>query len=444
MAATNAQWGSRLGFILASAGSAIGLGAIWKFPFWAGANGGAAFIIPYIVFVFTIGVALVMAEIAIGRRGRGSVVSAMKNVGGKTYAALGAFGVLTSYLILSYYSVVGGWCVYYMAQAFIGNGAVTDPSTLKDAFGTFASSGTLPIICHAAFLTATAAVVMCGVEKGIERVSKVLMPLLFVLMLILIVRGLSLPGASEGLTFLFQWNPEAFTGEALLNAMGFAFFSLSVGSGSQMNYGSYLGRDIDIPKSTTWIVFLAIMSSILGGLMIMPSVFAFGLDPTAGPGLTFITMPAVFAQIPFGQFFAVLFYLCIVVAAVTSSVSMIEILVAFLVDEKRMPRPKAAVLSTIALAIVGALPCLSFGILADKTFLGKNAFDLFDFFTSNISLPVGGLVILLLAGWWCWPRVSADIAGETPRSEAWFRTLRLTLLVLSPILVTVVLISGLL
>ena len=441
--ASTAGWGSRLGFILASAGSAVGLGAIWKFPYMAGTNGGSVFMLPYIFFTLTIGLALLIGEMAMGRRARGGAATAFPLLGGKRWGWLGLVSVATGYFVLAFYSVVGGWCVYYMAQAFIGNGAVTDPSTLKDAFGTFASSGTLPIICHAAFLTATAAVVMCGVEKGIERVSKVLMPLLFVLMLILIVRGLSLPGASEGLTFLFQWNPEAFTGEALLNAMGFAFFSLSVGSGSQMNYGSYLGRDIDIPKSTTWIVFLAIMSSILGGLMIMPSVFAFGLDPTAGPGLTFITMPAVFAQIPFGQIFAIMFYLCIVVAAVTSSVSMIEILVAFLVDEKKLSRPSAAVLSTVALAIVGALPCLSFGLLSDVKFFDRNFFDLFDFFTSNLSLPVGGLVILVLAGWWCWPKVSQDIAGDVPRSNRWFLWLRVMMLVVSPLLVLAVLVSGL-
>lgn len=175
----------------------------------------------------------------------------------------------------------------------------------------------------------------------------------------------------------------------------------------------------------------------------MPSVFAFGLDPTAGPGLTFITMPAVFAQIPFGQIFAIMFYLCIVVAAVTSSVSMIEILVAFLVDEKKLSRPSAAVLSTVALAVVGALPCLSFGMLSDVKFFNRNFFDLFDFFTSNLSLPVGGLVILVLAGWWCWPKVSQDIAGDVPRSNRWFLWLRVMMLVVSPLLVLAVLVSGL-
>ena len=214
-----------------------------------------------------------------------------------------------------------------------------------------------------------------------------------------------------GVEFLFKFDPDAFTLDGLLAAMGFTFFSLCVGCGCMLTYGSYLDRKTNLLSGCLWIAFLGVIASLLGGLMIMPSVFAFGLDPTAGPGLTFITMPAVFAQIPFGQIFAIMFYLCIVVAAVTSSVSMIEILVAFLVDEKKLSRPSAAVLSTVALAIVGALPCLSFGLLSDVKFFDRNFFDLFDFFTSNLSLPVGGLVILVLAGWWCWPKVSQDIAG---------------------------------
>lgn len=307
MAATNAQWGSRLGFILASAGSAIGLGAIWKFPFWAGANGGAAFIIPYIVFVFTIGVALVMAEIAIGRRGRGSVVSAMKNVGGKTYAALGAFGVLTSYLILSYYSVVGGWCVSYLVDSFMGAVTTTDADLLKANFGELVSNGTKNIAWHLVFLSLTCGTVILGVEKGIERISKYLMPTLFILMLAIIVRGLTLPGSWAGVEYLFSFKWENVTASAILNAMGFTFFSLSLGAGILVTYGSYLSKDTCIPNSSLWVAMLAIQASILAGLMIMPAVFAFGVEPNAGPGLVFITVPMIFASVPAGDIFAALF-----------------------------------------------------------------------------------------------------------------------------------------
>lgn len=437
-------WTSRIGFVLASAGASVGLGAIWKFPYMAGTNGGSAFVFPYVLLTFTVGLALLIAEIALGRTGRGGIVTAYRRLGGPIFVPAGYLGVLTGFLVLCFYSAIGGWTLAYFCEALTGTGLITDQSLLGAHFQDLTADPVTALGFQWLFLLINGLIVALDVTKGIERVSKFLMPLLFFMMLVLIARGLTLPGAWAGVEFLFAFRPEAFSFEALLQAMGFTFFSLCVGCGCMLTYGSYLDQKSNLLSGCLWISFLGVVASLLGGLMIMPSVFAFGLDPTAGPGLTFITMPAVFAQIPFGQFFAVLFYLCIVVAAVTSSVSMIEILVAFLVDEKQMPRPKAAVLSTIGLAVVGAFPCLSFGILADEKLFGKNAFDLFDYFTSNISLPVGGLVILILAGWWCWPRVSADIAGEVPRSDAWYRTLRLTLLVFSPILVTVVLISGLL
>ena len=272
------------------------------------------------------------------------------------------------------------------------------------------------------------------------------MPLLFVIMIILIIRGLSLPGAWAGVEYLFKFDPEAFTLTGLLQAMGFVFFSLCVGCGCMLTYGSYLKEGANVVNGCVWITVLTLISSLLGGLMIMPSVFAFGLNPGAGPGLTFITMPAVFAQLPFGQIFAVMFYLCIVVAAITSSISLIEILVAFLVDEYQMTRAKASVLSTIALAVVGVLPCLSFGILSDVTFFnGKTFFDIFDFFTSNLSLPIGGLVILGLASVVCWDKVRADLADVkgTGLSAGKLKLLRIMMTTVSPILVLVVLISGL-
>ena len=319
--------------------------------------------------------------------------------------------------------------------------AVTsDLAVLQNAeMAVFASpSFALRSVAHEAAPHLKKGTLLVSLTKGIERVSKILMPLLFFMMLAIIIRGLMLPGAWAGVEFLFKFDPQAFTFSALLQAMGFTFFSLCVGCGCMMTYGSYLDDKTNVLRSCSWIAFLSVIASIMGGLMIMPSVFAFGLDPTAGPGLTFITMPAVFAQMPMGQLFAVMFYLCLAVAAITSSVSMIEILVSYLVDEQKMSRPKAAVLSTIALAVVGILPCLSFGLLSDvKMFNGRTFFDVFDFFTSNLSLPLGGLVILYLAGYTCWDRV------KNTAPEKWQWLLKLMLRVFSPILVLVVLISGL-
>lgn len=438
-------WTSRIGFVLASAGAAVGLGAIWKFPYMAGTNGGSAFLFPYILMTLTVGAALLIAEVALGRAGRGGIVTAYRSLAGRAWVPAGYLGVLTGFLVLCFYSAIGGWTLAYFAEAVTGSGLIADQKELGAHFGAFVSDPVLALGFQWLFLLINGLIVALDVTKGIERISKVLMPLLFVMMLVLIGRGLMLPGATAGLEFLFRFDPSAFTWSALLQAMGFTFFSLCVGCGCMLTYGSYLDKGSNLVGGCLWITFLAVVSSILGGLMIMPSVFAFGLDPTAGPGLTFITMPAVFAQLPFGQFFAVIFYLCIVVAAVTSSVSMIEIVVAFLVDEHRLSRSTAAMLATLALAIVGALPCLSFGKLSDITFFGgKTIFDMFDFFTSNISLPIGGLIILWLAGQKCWPMIRDDISQNGNLSVGTLKFLRIMMIGFSPILVTIVLVSGLL
>ena len=393
----------------------------------------------------TVGAALLIAEVALGRAGRGGIVTAYRNLAGRAWVPAGYLGVLTGFLVLCFYSAIGGWTLAYFAEAVTGSGLIADQKELGAHFGAFVSDPVLALGFQWLFLLINGLIVALDVTKGIERISKVLMPLLFVMMLVLIGRGLMLPGATAGLEFLFRFDPSAFTWSALLQAMGFTFFSLCVGCGCMLTYGSYLDKGSNLVGGCLWITFLAVVSSILGGLMIMPSVFAFGLDPTAGPGLTFITMPAVFAQLPFGQFFAVIFYLCIVVAAVTSSVSMIEIVVAFLVDEHRLSRSAAAMLATLALAIVGALPCLSFGKLSDITFFGgKTIFDMFDFFTSNISLPIGGLIILWLAGQKCWPMIRDDISQNGNLSVGTLKFLRIMMIGFSPILVTIVLVSGLL
>ena len=404
----------------------------------AGTNGGSVFVLPFILLTFTVGLALLIAEVVLGRLGKGGIVTTYRRLAGPAFLPAGYLGVLTGFLVLSFNSAIGGWILSYFCEALVGQGLITDQSQLGAHFGEFTANPVLALGFQWLFLLLNGLIVAFDVTKGIERVSKILMPLLFFMMLAIIIRGLMLPGAWAGVEFLFKFDPQAFTFSALLQAMGFTFFSLCVGCGCMMTYGSYLDDKTNVLRSCSWIAFLSVIASIMGGLMIMPSVFAFGLDPTAGPGLTFITMPAVFAQMPMGQLFAVMFYLCLAVAAITSSVSMIEILVSYLVDEQKMSRPKAAVLSTIALAVVGILPCLSFGLLSDvKMFNGRTFFDVFDFFTSNLSLPLGGLVILYLAGYTCWDRV------KNTAPEKWQWLLKLMLRVFSPILVLVVLISGL-
>ncbi len=445
MSSERKSWTSRIGFILASVGAAVGLGAIWKFPYMAGTNGGSAFLFPYLLLTFTIGLTLLIAEITLGHIGRGGIVTTYRKLAGSKWVPFGYLGVLTGFLVMSFYSAIGGWTLAYFSDALTGSGLITDQALLGKHFGELTANPVMALGYQWLFLLLNGLIVAFDVTKGIERVSKILMPLLFFMMIALIVRGLMLPGAWAGVEFLFKFDPSAFTWSALLQAMGFVFFSLCVGCGCMLTYGSYLKEGTNVVSGCAWIAILTVISSLLGGLMIMPSVFAFGLDPTAGPGLTFITMPAVFAQLPFGQLFAVMFYLCIAVAAITSSISLIEIIVAFLVDEHHMSRAKASVLSTIALAIVGILPCLSFGILGDVKFAGKTFFDLFDFFTSNLSLPIGGLIILYLASVVCWNKVRAVLQDKngSQLSERNTRLLRLMMTTVAPLLVLAVLITGL-
>ena len=395
---TTTSWGSRLGFILASAGSAVGLGAIWKFPYMAGTNGGSVFMLPYIFFTFTVGISLLVAEFAMGRAGREGPMASLTKVCGRGWGFFGGVGVFTVFLILSFYSGVGGWCIKYMVDAVIGRGLISDPELLGTHFGAFVSDGSMSFLYMMIFLGITSVVVLRGIQGGIERVAKVLMPALFILMLIIIVRGLTLPGGLAGLEYLFAPRWEDFNASALFNAMGFCFFSLSLGAGTMITYGSYLSPKADLPGAVGWVAVLAIMSSILGGLMVLPAVFAFGLDPSAGPGLTFVTMPAVFSKMPLGQLFAVMFYVCLVVAALTSSVSMLEACTALLTRQFNMRRTPAILLTVASCTVVGLASTLSFGVWSDVKFFNRTIFDILDYVTSNVGMPLSTFGIAIRLG----------------------------------------------
>ncbi len=436
-------WGSRIGFILASAGSAVGLGAIWKFPYMAGTNGGSAFIIPYIVLSVAVGFIVLLIEMAIGRAGRGGPARALARLGGKGWRYIGMTSVLTGFLIMAFYQVIGGWCLHYMVEAIMGRGLITDRAALGASFGAFVENGPQIIAMQLGFLALSLGVIAMGVQSGIERISKVLMPLLFLMMLFLIGRALTLPGAWAGVEFMFQFDAQSFTGASLLNALGFAFFSLSLGSGSMMNYGSYLSERVNLTTSVAWISFLAMMAAILAGLMIMPAVFAFGLDPAAGPGLTFVTMPAVFAQLPFGQLFAVVFYVCLVVAALTSAISMIEMSVQFLVDEFNAKRSIAIALVGTVLAAIGMLCSLSFGALADYKLFNRTIFDFLDYFTSNIGLPVGAMAIAVVGGFIAWPVIRNQLTLTKSLPKMLIAAIQFSIRFITPCVIIVIALAGL-
>ena len=423
---------------LASAGSAVGLGAIWKFPYMAGTNGGAAFIVPYIAFCFTIGMFLLLAELVVGRAGRAASIKSMIKVGKQKYWGIfGLIGVLTGFFILTFYSTVGGWCVAYLVDALMGNGVVTDLNQLGAYFGKFIGNPWVGIFYQLIFMVLTAGTVVFGVQKGIERLAKYLMPTLFILMLVLIARGLTLPNAWQGVEFMFSFNWDQFNADSLFNAMGFCFFSLSVGAGTLIVYASYLSDDANLPQSTAWVAFLGILAALLGGLMVMPAVFAFGLEPTAGPGLTFVTMPAVFAHMPMGQFFAILFYACLVVAALTSSVSIFEAVTSALNDIK-VPRRVAVPLAFISMMTVGIFCTMSFGPLADFKIFGKTIFDLLDYLTSNVGMPITALGLAIIAAWVNWEETRKQLTTACSLSPLTLNIIRFGIGVIAPLVIIIV------
>ena len=347
------------------------------------------------------------------------------------------------FVILSYYSVVGGWCVKYLFDSLCGELVTNDPKVLQATFGALVGAGLTNSLWHFSFLTLTCGVVALGVVNGIERLSKYLLPTLFILMIVIMIRSLSLPGAMEGVKFLFMPRWEDFSGSALFNAMGFCFFSLSLGAGTMITYGTYLSDKANLPGSVGWVAVLAILSSLLGGLMVMPAVFAFGLDPAAGPGLTFVTMPAIFAKMPMGQLFAVFFYVCLVVAALTSSVSMLEACTALLSKEFNLPR-RTAIFTTVAgAAVVGLIANLSFGAWSDVKFFGKNIFDLLDFVTSNVGMPLSTFGIAIAAAWVAWPVMRNQLNYEGGVSDSWLKAARILIGVISPLFVLIVALGGL-
>jgi neurotransmitter:Na+ symporter, NSS family len=429
------SWGSKIGFILAASGSAVGLGAIWKFPYIAGANGGGVFLLVYLACVFSVGVVMMLSEMMIGRRARKSATSAYRALGGGKWHYAGWIAVLCVFLILGFYSVVGGWTIAYIIEAVRGDVLMTDGAALEQAFTGFIGDPIAALSFTAIFLFITASIVIAGVHSGIERICKILMPTLFILMLFLVYRSLTLPGAIDGLMYLLTPDWSKLSVRMVLDALGLAVFSLSVGAGLMIAYGSYLDRETRIVSAGLWIGFLAMLASVLAGLIILPAVFAFGVDPGAGPGLTFITMPALFAQMAGGQILAVLFFCLLLFAAITSSISILEPAVAFLIDEYDLPRKKATVLVAVTnYVILGVPAALSFGMYADDlSIFGKTPFDMMDFIASNVLMPIGGMLAAVFVGWRIWPQIRDVLSQECP---AWcVHGFRFIAGILSPLLI---------
>lgn len=389
-----ASWGSKLGLILASAGSAVGLGNLWRFPFIAAENGGGSFLFIYLICTFSVGITLVFAETALGIKAKSDPIGAFAWIKPRL-KFIGAIGVFTSAIIVPYYSVVGGWIVAYIVKSF----SVSAIENFEAHFTQFISSPLPPVLFFYVYLLSTAAIVYMGIEKGIEKFCKLMMPLLFLLLILLMIRVLTLDNAWEGVKFFFMPDFSKMTAETMLAAMGQVFFSISVGMGIYITYGSYVKNDIGVGKTMWPVVSLDVLVSLLTGLTIFPAVFAFGLPINAGPSLTFITLPKIFAAIPFGQFFGLVFFIILLGAAITSSISLMEVVTAFLCDQVKMTRKKAVAAYTALCLVTGTLVSLSFGKLSGFKIGGKILFDQFDFLASNILLPTGGLLTSIAIGW---------------------------------------------
>lgn len=393
------QWGSRFGFVMAAAGSAIGLGNLWKFPYMAGANGGGAFVFVYFAILIVVGFTLMLSEIILGRSTQLSAVGAYKKLNSK-WAWLGGMGVLAGFLILSFYSVVGGWVINYIVKSVTGVLNTADVEVLGGLFGTLITSPVEPLIYHAIFMIITLAIVMGGISGGIEKASKILMPALFIMMFIIMLRSLTLEGAMEGVKFLLAPDFSKITGPVILAALGQVFFSLSLGMGCMITYGSYLKKDEDLVKSAIIIPLLDTGIALLAGLTILPAVFAFGFNPGEGPGLLFVTLPAVFSRMPLGSVFAFTFFTLVLFAAITSAISLLEVTVSYMVDEFKWDRRKSTFTMAALIFLVGVTASLGLGSWSNITIIGgRDIFDSLDFTASNILLPLGGMLMCIFIGW---------------------------------------------
>ena len=435
------SWGSRIGFIMAAAGSAIGLGNIWRFPYLTGMNGGGAFIVIYLGCVFFIGLSIMLAEFTVGRRTQLAAVGAYKNYS-KSWSFAGVLGVLSGFFIMGFYPVVGGWSMAYILKSFTG--LLSNTAVVGDVFGAFITDPIQPLIWTVLYMAINIYIVARGVTKGIEAAGKILMPMLFGLLIIIIIKGLTLPGSSAGLSFLFKPDWSVVTGQTFLAALGQAFFSLSLGMGCMITYGSYLNKEEKLPQNALIVVTMDTSAAILAGIALFPPLFAFGLEPAAGPGLVFVVAPQIFAGMGgFGVIFSALFFLALMIAALTSSVSLLEVVVAYLMDEKNMSRKTAVYGTSIVMLILCVLSSLSLGAMSNVTILGVGFFDFFDILTDKIFLAIGGMLLAIFAGWFL---KKEDLKDELTNGgtmqfglfEAWYAMIKYVI----PVLIGIVAFVG--
>lgn len=443
MSENREQWGSRLGFILAAAGSAVGLGNIWRFPYITGKYGGAAFVFFYLLVVIVIGMSLMLAEFAIGRSARQDAVGSMKKLGGGAWTIVGWMGFFCGFVILSYYAVIAGWTMAYMVKSLTGLMAEATSGDASGAlFGAFVSNVPQVLTYHAVVMILVSGVVYLGVSGGIEKCCKFMMPSLFVILFFLIIRSVTLPGASAGLEFYMSPKLENLTSEGMLAAIGQGFFSLSLAMGIMIVYGSYIPKEEYLPTSVRSVVIIDTAVAILAGFAIFPAVFAFGIEPGAGPGLTFVTLPVVFSKMPMGFIFSLAFFTLLFLAAFTSAISLLEVSVAYGIDQLKLSRKHSTMIMGGLIFLLGIPSALSVGGHIPQI-AGKDFLDVADYITNNVVMPLGGVFITLFVGWFWTDGAKAEITDNGARVFPLYTVWLWICRVVAPVAIAIIFITGL-
>jgi len=444
---TRESFTTSFGVLAATLGSAVGLGNIWRFPYLTGTNGGAGFLVVYIMATLLVGLPVMISEIMLGRKARRDAITTMKILAParQPWWLVSLLGVLSALLILAFYSEVAGWVFCYVIKAIQGSILSSDSAVTSAAFQQVVSSPFQALIWQWIVLALIGAILLMGVTKGIEAVTKKLMPLLFLLLIVVCIRSVMLPGAAEGLAFLFKPDFSKINADVVLAALGLAFFKLSVGMGTMITYGSYFRDDQNIPATALRVMSADLFVSLLAGIAIFPAVFAFGFVPAAGPSLVFITIPTVFANMPFGHFFMVLFFILTSIAALGAMLSLLEVPVSVASERFGWSRARATIVNLLLLVVLGAGCALSGSWTAGIKILGMNLFDFFDFLTSKLFLPLGGIFICLFVGWvWGYPQLKAALSNEGQlNNEKIIKILFFILRFISPVLILAVMLEGL-
>ncbi len=398
--AKRAGFATRLGAIAAAVGSAVGLGNIWRFPYEAGQNGGGAFILVYIVCILVMGIPVILSEFIIGRSTHSNMKAALKQLApGKKYYLFSYICILGSFVVIGFYSVVCGWIIEYLCHAVRGDLIGHTPQEYNDMFTALISNPWTCVGWTLLFLVLNFLVMSRGIEKGIERVSSVMMPLLFLILIVFCIKSLLMDGAAEGLKFLFYPDFSALTARGVLDAFGQAFLSLSIGISCLVTYSSYFKDDTSLIKDATTVATLDTLVAILSGVMIFPAVFSFGVEPTAGPRLIFEVLPGIFQQMSGGYIWALLFFLLVFFASLTSTISLSEIPITFMIEEYKISRPRAIIWTAVITFTLATVAALSFSTLDSIKLWGKNIFDMMDYAASNIFMLLGGLFTAVFVGW---------------------------------------------